>query len=427
MNTQKIALSGKVALAIFASLVVFPGPLQAAQIRLIESSAVASAAASRSAILLDSLETTTVEDDEQVLFGFNLPASSGGTVSASATATVLGGSAKASVSASWFVNQPSNFFVDSSALSGRVRITGNQSVELQPATGFGSSNATAQVNLKFETDGESATVRSIQSDLSGTFRQTLQTSASHFLRLVGGPPFATLLFSFDDAPLLGAAAQAPLPPDSFPLNPPPQQEIEDAIDEEEEPPSAHLPGDIAGINLTSFSSPVESNGYGNTETTYFGGSVEMSTPALTRLSNSQAAATNAVAPSYVAGYLFLNNGGSNFTSFVLPEALASGDSQFRINLDGEGFDLSIGDVFDFTAFDAEGVESFLLVGIDESETIPVISESQPFTFGMTFATGAHSGFVAVPLVQVPELRTLALASLGVTFLTCSRVSLRSQL
>jgi len=170
------------------------------------------------------------------------------------------------------------------------------------------------------------------------------------------------------------------------------------------PPAAQIPTGISGIRLTalsgssqlaasmageestyamsSYGNPVVTGGFGDTEVVYHQGSTDQE-----------------LALKYTSGYLFMNNGGGNFTSFTIPDALPGGDSQFRINWNGVGHDLSVGDVFDFTTLDPAGVDTFVLAEIDETEQIsPQVD--MPFTIGVTTAAGSDANFVAVPLIPV---------------------------
>lgn len=204
----------------------------------------------------------------------------------------------------------------------------------------------------------------------------------------------------------------------------------------DEPPFAQLPSDISGINLTAqrtarlaaastltesdestfamslYGSPVLTGGYGDVNAIYHRTTETSGTVALVQSEGAQI--STVTSPVYTTGYLFMNNGGGNFTSFTIPDALPGGDSQFRINLNGEGYDLAAGQVFEFTTIDSAGVDSFMLVDIDESEMISP-EAGAPFVFGVTNASDSDASFAVVPLVpiQVPEPGTLAVVLFGI--------------
>ncbi len=134
----------------------------------------------------------------------------------------------------------------------------------------------------------------------------------------------------------------------------------------------------AGGQFTNFSSPVVPGDYANTAIVYFD-------------------------PALAVGYGFIAEEGTRFTSFIIPEALPHGDDLFSIHYAGQSYPLSAGTSFDFAAIDSAGVESFLLLGIDESEVIAANASDPPFVFGMTFADLGNglAGFNTFPLF-IPE-------------------------
>lgn len=104
----------------------------------------------------------------------------------------------------------------------------------------------------------------------------------------------------------------------------------------------------------------------------------------------------------VTGYLFMNTGGGDFTSFTIPEALAGGDDEFKIMFEQEAYDLSVGEIFSFSGqTGSTEVDSFILTGIDESEMFSSAAEV-PFTFGLTNWDDTYTEFVAIPLVPLPD-------------------------
>ncbi len=376
---------------------------QAVQIKLFISSGVVSGGANRSSLIHESF--TDSQGENWGLDG--LFAASSGSHSVSVNASAPGLTATSSASVSWSVNQPAHQFVDAAAISGVIRFNGNSSNHRSSdSEWWGGSSAGVQANLLFQTDGGTVTANTVSS-LGGAVSWEGRTF--HFRHVDGVANSesrnSSLSFSFNGAPLPGTLFDHnPLPPFPGPSNRPSAMKVQDTVNEDDEqPPPARQPAYIAGINLTAnlqqlaaataeteerifpfsqFGSPVVTGGYGDTDLVYHRGSTEQE-----------------IAPDYTTGYLFLNDQGGNFTSFTIPEALPGGDSQFRINLDGQGFDLAAGDVFDFTTFDTNGVDSFLVVGIDESETIsPQVD--MPFTIGVTTLAGSDASFLAVPVISV---------------------------
>ena len=177
--------------------------------------------------------------------------------------------------------------------------------------------------------------------------------------------------------------------------------IDNNFDEEgDEPPER--PSNVAGINLTStFSTPSTSNGAGVVSPHYYD-------------------------PELAIGYGYFTQDGSRFTSFEIPTALPQGDVLFAIHHAGESYPLSAGQSFDFTALDPTGVESFLLLGIDEAELLDVGDTHPSFVFGLTFAEAGVNTFSTFPLVAVPEPGALVLAVLAVCgVVACPLRSLQS--
>lgn len=218
-----------------------------------------------------------------------------------------------------------------------------------------------------------------------------------------------------DAAFLGSAKDIPLTTEST-FVPVTDEKVTIEIEQNDVPPQAHGPDDIQGIRLTGHGSPVESGGYGNSELVFHRGQESSSGVTLLQAQSSVAALT---APNYVTGYLFLNNGGGNFTSFTLPDALPGGQSEFEIRYNQVAYSLSVGDVFDFTQFGSGGVESFILGDISQAEMIDSQFEI-PFTFGVTNVAGSDASFVSVPLVPVPEPSGVVLLGLAAAMMFVPR-------
>ena len=105
---------------------------------------------------------------------------------------------------------------------------------------------------------------------------------------------------------------------------------------------------------------------------------------------------------------------TSFQTFEIPDPLPQGDDKFFIAHNDIGYSLTAGVPFDFTTIDPLGVDSFLLLGIDETELIDSDANSDPpFVFGMTFAEPGIANFSTFPLLAaVPEPSTLLLAVLA---------------
>ena len=167
-------------------------------------------------------------------------------------------------------------------------------------------------------------------------------------------------------------APIPTPPDPT-LDPsPPPEEIdwyETYIKE-----GASIPEDVLGSYLTS--APVIEGGMGHTSPVY-------------------------IDPDYAIGYGYTTSGTNRFRTFEIPAPLPLGDDLFEIHHLGESYPLTAGVPFDFTTLDPTGVESFVLLGIDEAETLNA-DTPDPFVYGVSFMTPGTVDITSFALVSVPE-------------------------
>lgn len=146
--------------------------------------------------------------------------------------------------------------------------------------------------------------------------------------------------------------------------------------------------EVDGLNTgATFEVPVEDAGFGSVDTAWLD-------------------------PELAAGYGYFVGGGNAITSFTIPGALPQGDSSFEIHHGGVVHQLTAGQTFDFTQIDPAGVESFLLLGIDDSELLVAGDEPHPFVFGMTFATEGIAKLHSFALISIPEPSTIAFLTLG---------------
>lgn len=105
-----------------------------------------------------------------------------------------------------------------------------------------------------------------------------------------------------------------------------------------------------------------------------------------------------------------------FTHFILPFALPGGDSELLVEVGDQIVPYAPGTLFDFTAYDLNGVSEFFLSGIDFEEGF-LVNEVSPFVSGFRFA---HDGVADIRItaadvaVLVPEPDAILLTFLGVT-------------
>jgi len=221
-----------------------------------------------------------------------------------------------------------------------------------------------------------------------------------------------LAWSFNGQPLPGLTVNSPLPSPTPVIGIVSDSDIDSTVDDNQ----ADIPVEIAGAFLTSTTNvPVVDGGYGQTNPIYidiFGQKITL--PAVASI-NSQAAAVQSD-PELIFGYGYTLEDSNRFHTYEIPEALPQGDDQFEIHYQGVSYPLAAGEVFDFTTLDPLGVDSFLLLGIDETELIDFDSPP-PFVYGATFMQAGMAAVTTFALVAVPEPSTitLAFATLLLTF------------
>jgi len=191
-----------------------------------------------------------------------------------------------------------------------------------------------------------------------------------FQQLVRGPPDKSFYSSwvFDDLGLPGQTKARPIP------NLPPTVII--------------LPDDLGQRTLTTFLAPVTVAG----DTLYFD-------------------------PVLANGYVYSTEDGNRFNTFEIPDALPQGDDSFIISLNNIDYLLEAGQVFDFTTIDPLGVESFSLLGINDTELIFASDNSDPpFVFGMSFMQTGLTEFTTFALSDetpiIPEPSSIVLFGIG---------------
>ncbi len=115
-----------------------------------------------------------------------------------------------------------------------------------------------------------------------------------------------------------------------------------------------------------------------------------------------------IAPIYVdpvvaTGFTYTQGaGGANFASLIIPGALPGGQSDFLLEfLYGPGSlfsgTISVGDVFDFTLWDALGIAGFTIRGIDVAE---LVDPTDPFIVGLTFVSGGFQSTLSIDAITV---------------------------
>ncbi len=188
---------------------------------------------------------------------------------------------------------------------------------------------------------------------------------------------STFLYAVNGTPFPGQTQQNPLPSESaVPID----KAIIDGIvgGNVYEDSGANPPVNIAGSFLTSLTPvPVVDNGYGQTDTVY-------------------------IDPALAIGYGYTLQDTNRFHTYQIPAALPQGDDTFEIHYAGVAYPLTAGEVFDFTTIEPLGVDSFLLLGIDETELITAIGNTHaPFVYGATFMEPGLAEVTSFPLF-VPE-------------------------
>lgn len=105
-------------------------------------------------------------------------------------------------------------------------------------------------------------------------------------------------------------------------------------------------------------------------------------------------------------------GNPAFAAFEIAEPMPQGDESFELVVNGSTYPLTVGQRFDFTALDENGVTAFRLQGIDPAETLP--TEGDPgFLWGATFTEPGEATITATALVPEPAPSALATAAIAV--------------
>ena len=119
-------------------------------------------------------------------------------------------------------------------------------------------------------------------------------------------------------------------------------------------------------------------------------------------------------PTIARGYLYQVEG-TRFAQFTIPDPLPGGDSDFQLSFDGHLYSYHVGDIFDFTLYNPDGLSSFYLLGIDESEMIDPDAVHAPFVSGLSFTTEGVAQVWQTPLLSssaVPEPSSVVMLGLG---------------
>ena len=109
-----------------------------------------------------------------------------------------------------------------------------------------------------------------------------------------------------------------------------------------------------------------------------------------------------VDPIVATGFVYTQGeGGANFASLIIPDALPGGQDLFTLEflLGGTVFStaLGVGETFDFTALDPLGVAQFSILGIEPSEGI---DPTDPFVVGLTFVAGNFRSVLSIDAITV---------------------------
>lgn len=107
-----------------------------------------------------------------------------------------------------------------------------------------------------------------------------------------------------------------------------------------------------------------------------------------------------VDPVVATGFVYTQGaGGANFASLIIPDALPGGDADFLLEFVANGLAfseaLTAGQVYDFTALDPLGIDTFRILGIDPAE---MVSPADPFVVGLTFVSGGFSSTLSIDAV-----------------------------
>lgn len=136
-------------------------------------------------------------------------------------------------------------------------------------------------------------------------------------------------------------------------------------------------------------------------------------------------------PVVATGFTYTQEAGlPGFASLIVPDALPLGDDSFLLEFNyGAGSysgTLLAGETFDFTLYNALGISSFILSGIDVAE---MVDPTDPFVVGVTFVAGGFSSTVSIDAITVdtdissiplPAGLWLMISALGMGALGASR-------
>ena len=116
-------------------------------------------------------------------------------------------------------------------------------------------------------------------------------------------------------------------------------------------------------------------------------------------------------PDVAVGYDYAVTGGPLFSSVLIPNALAQGDSNFTLELPGFGnYSLIAGTPFDLLGINPSGFSNFRISGIDTNELLDPTNPTA-FVTGLEFTTAGTVTVTQNPIVQnipvgVPEPSSL---------------------
>jgi hypothetical protein len=134
-----------------------------------------------------------------------------------------------------------------------------------------------------------------------------------------------------------------------------------------------------------------------------------------------------VDPALAGGYQYEVTG-TNFASFIVPNALPGGDDQFSLVFGGNSYSLHAGESFNFTDYAPGGVSKFRLLSIDAGENIDP-NQAPPFVSGFKFSDEGVATITQIPVLAdsaVPEPSSLALLCIGAVTMVVGAVRRRRQ-